>query len=74
MLLENETTGESKLLSQVPDSLVYVPGFTAHRTINIGDVPLTYLGIYPADAGHDYKAIAARNFGKLVIAVDGKPT
>ena len=41
-----------------PESAVYVPGHTAHRTINTGDMPLTYLGIYPARAGHDYGVIA----------------
>lgn len=74
MLLEHETTGASRLLPFTPDSVIYVPGFTAHRTLNTGDVPLSYLGIYPADAGHDYGAIAERNFKKVVVAVDGQPT
>ena len=30
--------------------------------MNTGNVPLTYLGVYPAKAGHDYAAIAGRNF------------
>ncbi len=74
MLLEDEATGESKLVPLIPNSAVYVPGFTAHRTINTGKVPLTYLGVYPAQAGHDYGLIAERNFRKVVLAVDGKPT
>ena len=74
MLLEHETTGKSELLPFTPNSVIYVPGFTAHRTINTGDVPLSYLGIYPADAGHDYGAIAQRNFHKVVVAVAGQPT
>lgn len=74
MLLEDEATGESKLVPLMPNSAVYVPGFTAHRTINTGKVPLTYLGVYPAQAGHDYGLIAERNFRKVVLAVDGKPT
>ena len=53
--------------------IVYVPGFVAHRTINVGDEPLVYVGIYPAKAGHDYGAIAKRNFNEVVIRVDGKP-
>lgn len=74
ILLENEVTGETRLVPLVPNSAVYVPGFTAHRTINTGNVPLTYLGIYPASAGHDYDAIAEHNFRKVVVAVDGQPT
>ena len=74
MLLEHETTGQSQLLPFTANSVIYVPGFTAHRTINTGDVPLSYLGIYPANAGYDYGAIAQRNFKKVVVAVNGKPT
>lgn len=74
MLLEHETTGQSQLLPFTPNSIIYVPGFTAHRTINTGEVPLSYLGVYPANAGHDYGAIAQRNFKKVVVAVNGKPT
>jgi glucose-6-phosphate isomerase len=41
--------------------------------MNTGSVPLVYLGIYPSNAGHDYGAIAARNFRKIVVERDGKP-
>jgi glucose-6-phosphate isomerase len=74
MLLEDEVTKESVLLPLVPNSIVYVPGFTAHRTVNTGDEVLTYLGVFPADAGHDYGAIAQHNFRKIVVAIDGEPT
>ena len=74
MLLVDVLTGESRLVPLVADSIVYVPGHTAHRTINTGDTPLTYIGIYPAAAGHDYGSIAVQNFRKVVAAVDGKPT
>jgi len=74
MLFEHETSGETRLLPFTANSVIYVPGFTAHRTLNTGDVPLSYLGIYPAAAGHDYGAIAERNFKKVVVAVDGQPT
>lgn len=72
MLLEDEATGESQLVSLLPHHAVYVPGGTAHRTMNTGTTPLTYLGIYPADAGHDYAAIATRNFRCVVVAHAGK--
>lgn len=73
MLLEDEATGVSKLIALQPNSVVYVPGHTAHRTINTGDVPLVYLGIYPAHAGHDYGAIAQRNFRCALVKRDGRP-
>jgi len=73
MLLEDEATGESRMEPLGAGKVVYVPGYTAHRTINTGPEPLTYFGIYPANAGHDYGTIAERNFLKLVVEENGKP-
>jgi glucose-6-phosphate isomerase len=73
MLLEEEFSGESQSVPLRPYQTVYVPGRTAHRTINVGSVPLTYLGVYPAKAGHDYGTIAQRNFRKVLVERDGKP-
>jgi glucose-6-phosphate isomerase len=73
MLLQDERTGESRLLPLRPHHAVYVPGHTAHRTMNTGPAPLIYLGIYPAKAGHDYNAIARKNFRCLVIEREGQP-
>jgi glucose-6-phosphate isomerase len=74
MLLEDETTGESRMVPLRPNSAVYVPGKTAHRTTNTGNTPLTYLGVYPAKAGHDYGAIARKNFRCVIVERDGQPT
>jgi glucose-6-phosphate isomerase, archaeal len=73
MLLEDEATGESRFVPLRAQSVVYVPGHTAHRTINTGTEPLVYLGIYPSNAGHDYGAIAQKNFRQIVIERDGEP-
>jgi len=74
MLLEDEHTGESRLEPLGAGKVVYVPGHTAHRTMNTGDTPLTYFGIYPSNAGHDYGALAERNFLKILIDQEGTPT
>jgi glucose-6-phosphate isomerase, archaeal len=74
MLLEDEQSGETTLAPLRANSVVYVPGSTAHRTINTGDTPLVYIGVYPAAAGHDYGAIAERNFQQVLAAIDGRPT
>jgi glucose-6-phosphate isomerase len=71
LLLEDEAGGESRLAPLRPNHVVYVPGSTAHRTINIGSAPLTYIGVYPAQAGHDYAAIATRNFRCVVVERHG---
>ncbi len=73
MVLESEH-GESQMVYLKANSIIYVPGYTAHRTVNTGDVPLVYLGVYSAAAGHDYGAIAQRNFLKVVVDFDGKNT
>lgn len=73
MLLEDETTGESRLVPLRPHHAVYVPGRTAHRTMNTGRTPLTYIGVYPAKAGHDYRAIARKNFRCVVVERAGQP-
>ncbi len=73
MLLEDEMTGESRMVPLQANSVVYVPGHTAHRTVNTGSDPLVYLGIYPSNAGHDYGAIASRNFRKVIVESEGKP-
>jgi glucose-6-phosphate isomerase, archaeal len=73
MLLEDEHTGESRMVPLTPNGVVYVPGNTAHRTMNVGDEPLVYLGVYPARAGHDYGSIATKNFRYVVVERDGVP-
>jgi glucose-6-phosphate isomerase len=73
MLLESEDGSEREMVPLLPDSAVYVPGHIAHRTVNTGTQPLVYLGIYPAEAGHDYGAIAERNFYSVIVERAGKP-
>jgi glucose-6-phosphate isomerase len=74
MLLENEDGSQVQMLPLRPQHAVFVPGNTAHRTMNIGPEPLVYLGIYPSQAGHDYESIARQNFTHVIIDVDGQPT
>jgi glucose-6-phosphate isomerase len=73
MILEDEATGETRLVPLRANSAVYVPGHTAHRTVNTGTEPLVYIGVYPSNAGHDYGAIAKKNFRKIVVQRDGQP-
>lgn len=73
MLLEDEVGGESRMVPLRPNGVVYVPGHTAHRTLNVGKTPLTYLGVYPAKAGHDYSTIAKTNFRCVVVERNGQP-
>jgi glucose-6-phosphate isomerase len=73
MLMEDEATGESRMLPLGPGCAVYVPGHTGHRTANVGDTPLSYIGVYPARAGHDYGVYASRNFRYAIVDEGGMP-
>jgi glucose-6-phosphate isomerase, archaeal len=73
MLLEHESDGESRMVPLGPQGVVYVPGHTAHRTMNTGSVPLIYVGVYPARAGHDYTSIAKNNFRCMIVDRGGEP-
>lgn len=70
MLLEDQNKAWTVELGA--NVVVYVPGGTAHRTINTGLAPLLYWGIYPAGAGHDYETIRAQNFRQVVVEQAGK--
>jgi glucose-6-phosphate isomerase len=56
-----------------PGSLHYIDGFIAHRTVNIGDTPLSFGACWPSDAGHNYQEIMDNGFSGRLIEVDGKP-
>ncbi len=64
--------GEVRHVRMEPGAVVYVPPLWAHRTINTGDTPLTFLSAWPGDAGHDYGTIEERGFGKLCVKRDGE--
>jgi len=73
MLLEHESEATADVVPFSANSVVYVPGHTAHRTINVGTQPLVYWGVLSSEAGHDYEAIRDRNFSQVVIELDGQP-
>jgi glucose-6-phosphate isomerase, archaeal len=48
----------------------YIPGWWAHRTINVGSDPLVFFAAYVGDAGHDYGTIEEQGFPVLVVHGD----
>lgn len=74
VLLEDERTGQAWANPLMPNGVVYIPGYTAHRTVNTSAEPLLFLCVYAANAGHDYGAIQIRNFQQVVVAMNGEPT
>lgn len=69
ILMDEERRTRIELLA--PNSTHYVPGNTAHRTVNTGAVPLVFLCAWTANCGHDYEDIRERGFSRIVIEVNG---
>lgn len=72
MLLENPE-GDWSAQKLSPGMAVYVPPRYAHRSINIGDVPMVTVFCFRGDAGHDYGTIETKGYRKLIVEKDGKP-
>jgi glucose-6-phosphate isomerase len=71
--------GEGRLLMATEDgrtvvqemragTVSYVAGGWAHRSVNVGDVPLVFFAVYPGDAGYDYATIEREGFPTLIVA------
>jgi glucose-6-phosphate isomerase, archaeal len=77
--------GQGYMLMETPEGIwqaekleigiaVYVPGYWAHRSINILDKEdLVTFFCYPANAGHDYATIETKGFRKLIVEQGDKP-
>lgn len=73
-LLTKTEEGNADHLKMEPGISTYIPPYWAHRTVNIGDKPLVFYGVYPGNAGHDYGSIEELGFPYMVQEEDGKPT
>ncbi len=73
MLMETPE-GEWKAEHLCKGKAVYVPPRWAHRSINIGELPLVTFFVFRADAGHDYGTIEQKGYRKLIVeGSDGGP-
>lgn len=79
-------SGHGGMMMETPDgdvewremktgTCVYVPGYWAHRSINVSATePFVLFFAFPGHAGHDYGTIATRGFRKLLVDRGGVPT
>ncbi|HEY8581884.1 MAG TPA: glucose-6-phosphate isomerase family protein, partial [Capillimicrobium sp.] len=67
-LLMATEEGQTHVEPMRPGTVNYVPGFWAHRSVNVGDEPLIFFAVYPGDAGYDYGTIEEQGFPSLVVA------
>ncbi|HHY46219.1 MAG TPA: glucose-6-phosphate isomerase [Firmicutes bacterium] len=68
LLLMQSDDGRVATLDMFPGSTSYIPPRWAHRSINVGSVPLVLYAVYPGDAGHNYGIIEEKGFSKIVVA------
>ena len=54
------------------NTMVYVPPYWAHRSVNTGDEPLVSYCVYNAEAGHNYGDIEKEGFIKRVYDRNGR--
>lgn len=70
-LLLQTKNGDSQAVEMGPGVSSYIPPHWAHRTVNVGDKPFVFYGVYPADAGHDYGTIEEMGFPLIVCEKGG---
>jgi glucose-6-phosphate isomerase, archaeal len=63
--------GSTQPVAMEPGSIVYVPAYWVHRSVNIGDDLFITLFCYPADAGQDYGIIERSQGMRTLIVRDG---
>lgn len=72
VVMQSES-GDVNVEAIEPGSVHYVPGRWAHRVVNTGNTQLVVGACWPADAGHDYAALAQVGFGVRIISTNGSP-
>lgn len=57
-------------LDMQPGTIGYIPPGWAHRSVNTGDEPYSFLAVYPGGAGHDYGWVLDHGMGSRVFRGD----
>ena len=55
---------DTRWLEMTPGPMGYIPPGWAHRSVNVGDDPYSFLAVYPGGAGHDYSWVLRHGMGK----------
>jgi glucose-6-phosphate isomerase len=73
-LLLQSRQGEHREMDLVPGAILYTPLAWAHRTVNVGRVPLVFFSIWPSATAYDYEEITRRGgFPQRVMDQNGQP-
>lgn len=59
---------EAEYMEMAPGAMGYIPPGWAHRSVNTGTEPYSFLAVYPGSAGHDYQWVVDHGMGRRVVA------
>ena len=57
-------------LDMLPGTIGYIPPGWAHRSVNTGDEPYSFLAVYPGGAGHDYGWVLEHGMGSRAFRAE----
>lgn len=66
LLLYNRA-GEQRVIEMNAGSVAYIPMEWAHRSVNVGDEPFTFLSFWPSGIKLDYQTILDNGFPMLAV-------
>jgi glucose-6-phosphate isomerase, archaeal len=73
ILLMQSLSGDFITAEMSPGNILYVPPDYFHRSVNIGDEPLTFFGVYSGGTDHNYGMCSLETWiAKMVIQIDGE--
>lgn len=72
-LLMSTRCGDTSSIRMTPGVSAYVPPYWSHRTLNCGKKPFIFHGVWPGDAGHNYRSIVESGFPLRVFEEEGQP-
>jgi glucose-6-phosphate isomerase, archaeal len=58
---------ETRWVDMELGTIGYIPPGWAHRSINVGDEPYSFLAVYPGGAGHDYGWVLEYGMGQRIL-------
>jgi glucose-6-phosphate isomerase, archaeal len=58
---------ERRYIEMTPGTIGYIPPGWAHRSVNAGPDPYSFLAVYPGGAGHDYQWVIDNGLGYRVF-------
>ncbi|WP_241989175.1 glucose-6-phosphate isomerase family protein [Cryobacterium serini] len=61
---------DTRWVDMTPGTIGYIPPGWAHRSVNVGGKPYSFLAVYPGGAGHDYGWVLEYGLGQRVWRQD----